>query len=111
MTSTVHDIPAEALGLLVLPPLDALTPDQQRGAVCVWDAAEARLSAETAIDLGERQSDGSGHWFLRACRQHTGLLAWRALMDHAPMCEQCVDDAGNCDIGAALRRLRREGRR
>ncbi|MEV7284778.1 hypothetical protein AB0O01_09510 [Streptomyces sp. NPDC093252] len=102
--------PSEALSLLDLPPLDALTADQRRGAVCVWDAEEAPLTAETVVDLGERE-DGAARWFPRACRPHMGEQAYRALMGHAGLCEQCTDDAGGCEVGSGLRRLRREGRR
>ncbi|MEV7288443.1 hypothetical protein AB0O01_28515 [Streptomyces sp. NPDC093252] len=110
MMSTTHDISAEALSLLEIPALDTLTVDQRRGAVCVWGADEKPLTAETAVDLGERK-DGTGRWFPRACRAHTGERAYRALMDHAGLCEQCTDDAGGCDDASSLRRLRREGRR
>ncbi|MFE2040845.1 hypothetical protein ACFXAZ_07905 [Streptomyces sp. NPDC059477] len=82
MSSAVHDIPAEAFGLL-LPPADALTDAQVRGAVCVWDASEQPLPTGIAVDLGERQGDGV-RWFPRACRTHTGQQAYRALLDHAP---------------------------
>ncbi|MET8826130.1 hypothetical protein ABZX40_13740 [Streptomyces sp. NPDC004610] len=111
MSATVHDIPAEALALLALPVLAALTPDQERGAVCVWGRSEAPLNAKTAINLGEQQADDGRHWFPRACHPHTKTHAYRALLDHAPLCEQCVDNANGCEIGVTLRRLMREGRR
>lgn len=104
MTSTRQGIPAKALRLLNCPPLAALTADQARGAVCVWDAAEPPLTAEAAVDLGERQNDGI-HWFLRACHNHTGRQAYRALLDHAPTCERCVTGPGGCDLGRTLTRL------
>ncbi|MFE2044331.1 hypothetical protein ACFXAZ_26090 [Streptomyces sp. NPDC059477] len=110
MTSTTHSIPASVLDLLALPALAVLTPDQERGAVCVWGRSEAPLNAKTAINLGQQQTDGR-HWFPRACHRHTTSHAYRALLDHAPLCEQCVDDAGACQIGVTLRRLMREGRR
>ncbi|MEU9337530.1 hypothetical protein AB0D49_30945 [Streptomyces sp. NPDC048290] len=104
MPSTETTIPPEALELLALPLLESLTPDQARGAVCVWGATENPLTAETAIDLGE-QHDGDRHWFPRACRQHTGKHAYRALQDHAPQCDNCIRDAVSCTTGAALRYL------
>ncbi|WP_405612284.1 DUF6415 family natural product biosynthesis protein [Streptomyces sp. NBC_01508] len=70
MTGTLHDITGEAVALHALPPLDTLTDDQARGAVCVWDAAEPPLTAETAVDLGERPSAEGGHWFPHGCRPH-----------------------------------------
>ncbi|MET8829402.1 hypothetical protein ABZX40_26110 [Streptomyces sp. NPDC004610] len=110
MTSTTHDIPADVLTLLALPALAALTPDQERGAVCVWGRSEAPLTTMTAINLGEQQTDGR-HWFPRACRPHTGAHAYRALMDHAPQCRPCIQDAIACPTGIALRRLMRAARR
>ncbi|MEV7286336.1 hypothetical protein AB0O01_17470 [Streptomyces sp. NPDC093252] len=106
MTAPVRDILTEALSLLVLPSLPVLSDEQVRGEVCVWNPAEARLSAETAVDLGERK-DGGRRWFPRACRTHTGLTAYRALLDHAPTCEQCVDNHTGCPIGRPLARLTR----
>ncbi|MEU9337250.1 hypothetical protein AB0D49_29500 [Streptomyces sp. NPDC048290] len=72
MSSQNATILPEVVDLLALPVLDELTDAQARGAVCVWDPTEDQLTAETAIDLGERQTDG-GHWFPRACRPHTAL--------------------------------------
>ncbi|MGI5139427.1 hypothetical protein [Streptomyces sp. CA-106110] len=89
-----------------------LTESQQRGAACVWCAQT--LTAETAVDLGERRIKVLDNYvtaFPRGCRPCTATAAYRALMDHAPDCEQCVDDAGSCETGMALRRLMREGRR
>ncbi|MET8824806.1 DUF6415 family natural product biosynthesis protein [Streptomyces sp. NPDC004610] len=67
MSTLVNDIPAETL---VLPALGTLSDAQVRGEVCVWDAAEKPLTVETAVDLGERESDGDRRWFPRACRHH-----------------------------------------
>ncbi|MFD5491570.1 hypothetical protein ACFWH4_01180 [Streptomyces sp. NPDC127091] len=96
-----------AVQALDLPQLASLTPDQARGAICVWGSE--RLTAEIAVDLGE-QSGPEGHWFPRACRDCAAARAHRALFEHAPMCEQCVDDAGRCEISLALYRLVRQGR-
>jgi hypothetical protein len=77
----------------------------------VW--CDAHLSAETAVDLGERRIrvlDSSVTAFPRGCRRDAGVAAYRALLDHAPSCEQCVDDATGCETGTLLRRLIREGR-
>ncbi|MFJ8332889.1 hypothetical protein [Streptomyces sp. NPDC094437] len=94
---------------LALPALDSLEEDRASGRACVWNGEP--LTIETAVDLGE-QTDAAGRvCFLRACRKHAGQVAHRALMEHAPSCEQCVDDAGGCDVGRVLLRLIREGRR
>ncbi|MGW2934757.1 hypothetical protein ACWDA7_23525 [Streptomyces sp. NPDC001156] len=73
-----------------------------------------RLTAETAVDLGERRIrvlDSHVTAFPRGCRPCSATAAFRALHDRTPNCEQCVDDAGSCETGIALRRLIREGRR
>jgi hypothetical protein len=106
----------EALALLPLPDLDGLTDEQARGAVCVWDATEPPLTGDVAVDLGEHMSPLEGtispmRWFPRACHRHVHDAAYAALMDHAPRCEQCVDEAAGCDMAVALRRLMREHRR
>lgn len=106
----------DALALLALPALDGLTDDQTRGAICVWDRHEDRLTAETAVDLGEHMSPLNGstslmRWFPRGCRHHTGQAALRALHEHAPMCEPCVDNAAECETGRALRRIIRDAHR
>ncbi|MDG9717389.1 hypothetical protein [Streptomyces sp. DH24] len=112
--STTYEIPAEVLEVLALPSLDRLTDDQVRGADCVW--CRERLTAETAVALGEHMSPLSGttspmRWFPRACREDTANRAHAALFTHSPMCEQCVDEAGRCEVGLWLYRLVREGRR
>ncbi|MFE2043988.1 hypothetical protein ACFXAZ_24280 [Streptomyces sp. NPDC059477] len=99
----------EVTALLALPPWDAFTDAQARGAVCVWDATERPLTAESAVDLGERRNDGV-RWFPRACHHHAGRQAYRALLDHAPGCGQCTAHAGGCGTGIGLRRLMRDGR-
>ncbi|MEU9335798.1 hypothetical protein AB0D49_21875 [Streptomyces sp. NPDC048290] len=106
MSTLAKDIPPEVLDLLALPLLEALTSDQARGAVCIWGATEKPLTAETAVDLGEQHDEGR-HWFPRACRRHTGAHAYRALQDHAPLCQPCIRDAGSCTTGVALRYLMR----
>ncbi|MEU0740463.1 hypothetical protein [Streptomyces sp. NPDC006134] len=109
VTGTTREIPPEALVLLVLPPLDVLTADQARGAVCVWGAE--RLTTETAVDLGERTDPEAGRWWPRACHRHIGIRAQLALYTHVAMCEPCVDDVGRCETGRALSRLIRKYRR
>ncbi|MFE0801070.1 hypothetical protein [Streptomyces sp. NPDC058812] len=107
-TTSTHAIPPDVLALLLLPPFDALTADQARGAVCVWGTEQ--LTTETAVDLGEKTGP-EGRWWPRACPRHTADRAHRGLFNHAAMCEQCTDAAEHCDISRALYRLVRDGRR
>lgn len=107
---SIPPVHAAVLEILGLPFFDGLTPDQARGAACVWCAV--RLTGETAVDLGEHLSPFDGtHWFPRACRTDTADRAHRGLFTHAPTCEQCTDDAGGCGISRWLYRLVRENRR
>ena len=104
----------DALALLELPALDALTTEQVRGAVCIWDRKEPPLTAATAVDLGERRHkrlDGRYSTFPRACHRHAHEAAYKALIAHTLSCEQCVDNAAECPTGRALLRLMRENRR
>ncbi|MFJ6657799.1 DUF6415 family natural product biosynthesis protein [Streptomyces sp. NPDC091377] len=103
MSVLIRNISPAAVELLALPALDALTADQARGAVCVWDGDEEPLAGDCAVDLGERVT--GVHWFPRACRTHTGDRAHRALLDHVPVCEECTERKAMCDIGRALYRL------
>ncbi|MEU1272948.1 hypothetical protein [Streptomyces sp. NPDC005799] len=104
----------DALALLALPSLDKLTDEQTKGRACVRDGVP--LLPGQPVDLGERMSELSGssspmRWFPRACRTCVHGLAYSTLLDHAPSCEQCVDNAAGCETGAALHRLMREYRR
>ncbi|MFF9625462.1 hypothetical protein [Streptomyces griseosporeus] len=94
---------------MLLPPceMDGLGPEQIRGAACVWCATG--LTAETAVDLGERRHR-SYSTFPRGCRACTRIAANRALQDHAPRCEQCIDDGSQCTTGMALYRMIRDSR-
>ena len=105
----------EAFALLALPDLDGLADAQTRGATCVWCPDDTPLTADTAVDLGEHISPLDGRepgmrWFPRAHGRCVQSAALAALHDHAPLCEQCVDDASNCETGLTLRRLMREYR-
>jgi hypothetical protein len=94
---------------LPLPGVGGLTADQQRGATCVW--CTKHLTAETAVDLGERRIrvlDGHVTAFPRGCRPHTVTAARRAITDHAQRCEQCVEDPDLCPTYGSLRNLIRE---
>ncbi|MEU8588008.1 hypothetical protein AB0C59_13585 [Streptomyces sp. NPDC048664] len=99
-------VPA-VLQVLALPAADALTEAQTRGAVCVWHGGE-KLTAETAVDLGE-QTDP--RWFPRACPACVADRAHRSLLVHGAVCEQCADEAAECPVGRGLYRLVRDYRR
>jgi hypothetical protein len=107
-TRALVDIPADLLPLIPLPPLEVLPDARARGAECVWCGGP--LSTATAIDLGERDSDGA-HWFPRACRSCTRRAVMAARNDHPGRCEQCTDDAGICETRRALHALALELRR
>lgn len=112
MAESTDTAPPRGRAALPLPKVGDLSEQQQRGAACVWCAT--LLTAETAVDLGERRIrvlDSYVTAFPRGCRPCTATAAYRALLDHAPTCEQCIDDVDRCDTGTALRRLIREGRR
>lgn len=115
MTGTLQVVPAAVLELLALPAREGLTDDQARGRACVWCGREP-LTVATSADLGEQTSVVPGsasaiHWYPRACRPCAAERAHKALFQHAPMCEQCVDEAGRCEVSLILYRLVREGLR
>lgn len=98
--------------LLELPAVSDLSEPQVRGANCVWCGIV--LASDMVVDLGPRPAQRAGEpvtWFPRSCRPCMGKRAYRALLDHAPLCERCVDDASGCGTGVGLRRLMREARR
>ncbi|MER6065088.1 hypothetical protein ABT167_28770 [Streptomyces sp. NPDC001792] len=107
-TRALVDIPAALLPLILLPPLDVLPDARARGAECVWGGEP--LSTATAVDLGERETDG-GHWFPRACRPCTRRAVLAARNAHPGLCEQCTDDATICETRRALHALALELRR
>lgn len=110
--ATSSSTDTEALALLALPRVADLSTPQVRGASCVW--CSGTLVTGPAVDLGPRtlkHLDARTSWFPRACRDCVAGTALAALHGHAPMCEQCIDEAGHCDTGRALTRLIREYRR
>ncbi|MFS4105142.1 hypothetical protein [Streptomyces sp. PD-S100-1] len=122
MSDAVSDVVQAGPEALDLPAPEDLTPAQTRGAVCVW--CEVQLTVATAIDLGPRMGLPPGdepnpdepdknlmRWYPRACTRCTADRAHRALYEHVPLCEQCVDEAALCPVGRTLYRLVREGRR
>lgn len=100
--------PVNPLELLALPKTSALSDAQLRGAHCAWCAAV--LTAETALDLGERPAPNGGTMFPRGCGSCVRSAAVRVFNLHPRTCEQCVDDPTVCDTRRGLRRLALEGR-
>ncbi|MEU2931050.1 hypothetical protein ABZ636_39580 [Streptomyces sp. NPDC007251] len=107
-TRPLIDIPTDLAPLILLPPLDDLPDARARGAECVW--CGGTLNTATAIDLGERDTDGK-HWFPRACRPCTRRTVLAARNGHPGRCEQCTDDATLCETRRALHTLTLELRR
>ncbi|WP_238995385.1 hypothetical protein [Streptomyces cyaneogriseus] len=105
----LHEIPPQALDLLALPDFGGLDADRARGAVCLW--CPERLTAETAVGLGEYTDPEAGRWWPRACGPCVGRRAHGALYTHVTLCEPCVDDVGQCETGLTLTRLVRRYRR
>ncbi len=105
----VMDTRESAVPLLVLPPAGTLSEQQVRGLACVWDGIT--LSPDTAVDLGPRAVDGADGvlWFPRGCRRCVSEAAHQVLLDHAPLCESCADNAAECPTGRGLYRLIRQG--
>jgi len=94
-----------------LPSVTGLSEQQVRGTACVWCGV---ILDDTAVDFGAQKAQFAGSetsWFPRGCGRCVADRAYRTLLDHAPLCEQCVDDASTCETGVSLRRLMREGRR
>lgn len=104
------EVPADVLAVLLLPSPEDATEDQLRGAGCIW-CETGPLNAETAIDFGEQKTLAGGSWFPRACLRCAAAWAHQGLFEHAPLCEQCTDEVSRCEIGLALYRLIRQGRR
>lgn len=102
---------SNVLALLPFPDHEQMSQQQRRGTACVWDGIT--LAPDTAVDLGSRplRPGGDYTWYPRACRRCVGDHALRALHDHAPYCELCVENAAECEVGRVLVRLIREGGR
>lgn len=102
--------------VLALLPIPArLSRPQLDGHVCVW-GGEA-LTPTTAVDLGSRRI-GDRMAFPRACTTCTTRTAQGVLFDHTGDCTACAtpikqdtDPISTCDLGRALARIIRQGRR
>lgn len=93
--------------VVALLPLDiaALSEQQRRGRVCVYDSAALGVNA---VDLGVRSHNGVAV-FPRACVLCIPRVAEAALADHRAHCEQCVE-GDPCDTRDQLRTLVRQYR-
>ncbi|WP_442803364.1 hypothetical protein OG411_17240 [Streptomyces pseudogriseolus] len=91
---------------LPLPALGMLSDAHRRGARCAW--CSAQLTADEAVDAGERPAEDGGHLFPRGCRRCAGVAAYRLLQQHAPACDVCKVSAA-CPTAVAAVRLIREG--
>lgn len=100
---------ADIVTVLLVPRQSGLTPEQIRGAHCVWCAAHLTAAA---VDLGRRQGSFMGvvgPWFPRACDPCTREEARRILAIHVTSCERCTQPARPyCPDSVALGRLARE---
>jgi hypothetical protein len=92
---------------LPLPALGMLSDAHRRGARCAW--CSTPLTAETAVDAGERDAEDGARIFPRGCVQCAGRAAYRLLFQHAPHCDRCRTDA-SCPVAVAAQRLMRGGR-
>lgn len=91
---------------LPLPALSLLSNEQRRGVHCAW--CHTPLTAETAVDAGERTAQDGGNLFPRGCAPCAGRAAYQYLFQHAPACDHCRTDP-SCPTAVAARRLMREG--
>jgi hypothetical protein len=105
-TRTTSSAENSALTLLPIPRGARLSTLQARGAACVW--CQARLTIETAVDLGERPGPGGVTIFPRGCDSCARGLADRVYRIHVANCRACLRNTA-CADRAALRRLASEG--
>jgi hypothetical protein len=105
-TRTSSSAEDSALTLLPIPRGARLSALQARGAACVW--CQARLTIETAVDLGERPGPGGVTIFPRGCDSCARTLAARVYRIHIANCRACLSNR-SCVDRAALRHLASEG--
>ncbi|MGW2620336.1 hypothetical protein [Streptomyces sp. NPDC001500] len=107
MASIVREIPPESIAyVFAVPRQTGLTPEQIRGAHCVWCATQLTAAA---VDLGRRQGSYQGvygPWFPRACDPCTRKEAARILTLHDGSCRICARPPySRCPDRVALSRL------
>ncbi|MEU3095494.1 hypothetical protein ABZ690_11915 [Streptomyces sp. NPDC006967] len=90
---------------LPLPALSLLSDEQRRGVHCAW--CSTALTAETAVDAGERPAVDGGNLFPRCCAGCAGRAAYRLLFEHSRACDRCRTDA-SCPVSVVATRLMRE---
>lgn len=107
--------PAPITETLPVPPQHRLTPEQVRGAHCVWCPEPTPVPAD-AFALGLRHGHFQGvygPWYPRGCKGCTRKEAARVLEIHAKACTECGRLArvcgGLCPDGEALRQLAEAG--
>ncbi|MGQ4358583.1 hypothetical protein [Streptomyces sp. SAS_272] len=95
--------------ILPVPRQSGLTPEQVRGACCVWCSADLTAAA---VDLGRRYGSFMGvrgPWFPRACDSCTRAQARRVHDIHVGTCDRCSGRSHVlCPDGQSLYRLARE---
>ncbi|MFJ9657629.1 hypothetical protein ACIRPR_06625 [Streptomyces griseoflavus] len=110
MPETTHPtaLPTESVPVLQLPlpALSLLSDAQRRGTACAW--CRMALTAETAVDAGERAAEDGGQLIPRGCWVCAGRAAYQLLWEHSPACERCQTDP-SCPVSVAALRLMRQG--
>ncbi|MFF8953902.1 hypothetical protein ACF09I_34650 [Streptomyces sp. NPDC014940] len=101
-------LPPHILAALTLPALDALTPDQAAGRVCVWEGEPLTLAS--SIGLGEPVTHGD-RWFPQGCHRCVQLAVLAAVKTHPAGCRQCAADETQCGTRRDLHALALEMRR
>lgn len=109
MAETTHPTEPRTDGTLQLPlpALSLLSDEQRRGSRCAWACGKA-LTAETAVDAGERAAEDGGQLFPRGCAPCAGRAAYQLLWEHSRSCDVCRTDP-SCPVAVAATRLMREG--
>ncbi|MFF7977458.1 hypothetical protein [Streptomyces sp. NPDC007905] len=111
-TTTSADPTAKALLSITLPGTGTLSPEQLRGAGCVWCMTE--LHGDSAVDLQQRYDSVLGvvgRWYPRGCQRCSLKAVLAEASRHPRDCEQCQEQPTLCETRRALRALALELRR